>query len=153
MLYNGTEAPPGQVAAAYQSFMICIEMFFVSLLHLRAFSWGPFVVDSSRTADTARIFARVSSSLKSVRVPISACIHLAPVLLLPPPPRSLSRFPLALCYGTFVFSHFPLLTPVPLFPLLSPLLPIAQTLNPQDIVDDTIRNFSARYNDYHQVCV
>eukprot|EP01147_Barroeca_monosierra_P008661 gene8662-1056_t len=84
-----SDVKPGQVASAYQSFIICIEMFFVSLLHLKAFSWAPFVKQSSYAPDRIRIFHRVSSSLKSA-------------------------------------------------------------LNPRDIVDDTIRNFSVKYNQYHQ---
>eukprot|EP00730_Choanoeca_flexa_P014192 TRINITY_DN6114_c0_g1_i2.p1 TRINITY_DN6114_c0_g1~~TRINITY_DN6114_c0_g1_i2.p1 ORF type:complete len:395 (+),score=80.70 TRINITY_DN6114_c0_g1_i2:179-1363(+) len=84
---NETEAEPGELSGAYQNFFICVEMFFVSILHLKAFSVEPFKADQPGSS-RGHALGRVSSNLKSA-------------------------------------------------------------LSPRDLVDDTIRNFSSKYNKYH----
>eukprot|EP00045_Choanoeca_perplexa_P006893 m.60115 g.60115 ORF g.60115 m.60115 type:complete len:424 (-) comp13836_c0_seq5:535-1806(-) len=84
---NEDKAEPGELSAAYQNFFICVEMFFVAILHLKAFSVEPFKQDSDALS-RGHALGRVSSNLKSA-------------------------------------------------------------LSPRDLVDDTIRNFSSKYNKYH----
>lgn len=88
--FAAEDTEPGKLAAAYQNFFICVEMFFISVAHLYAFPYQPYInPDDEEMGMQLTAFQRVSSNLK-------------------------------------------------------------KTLNPRDIVDDTVRNFSSKYNNYHQ---
>jgi len=52
------------------------------------------------------------------------------------------------CHGNVVVKAKPLLTPFPRY--LHDDILLLQTLNPTDMIDDTIRNFSSSYSHYHQ---
>eukprot|EP00048_Salpingoeca_helianthica_P006948 m.104717 g.104717 ORF g.104717 m.104717 type:complete len:367 (-) comp14184_c0_seq1:23-1123(-) len=74
----------GELAVAYQNFLICFEMFFASVLYLYAFPWRPYVVEGRGRLATV---STISRNFRS-------------------------------------------------------------TLNPTDMIDDTIRNFSQSYAHY-----
>ena len=78
----------GEVAVAYQNFLICIEMFLAALLHLFAFPASPYRPEGGTRGHRA--------SIKSIYANLNS------------------------------------------------------TLNPTDVIDDTIRNFSSTYSQYHQ---
>lgn len=64
---NEHQAQPGELSSAFQNFLICIEMFFVSLFHLKAFAVGPFMkTDNVDVSSRVYTFTRVSSNLSSV---------------------------------------------------------------------------------------
>lgn len=65
-LFDQTD--PGRIATAYQNFIICIEMFFVSLAHLKAFPHKEYVGQNAQYTRRLASLQRVSSNLKKVRV-------------------------------------------------------------------------------------
>eukprot|EP00049_Salpingoeca_infusionum_P004481 m.79943 g.79943 ORF g.79943 m.79943 type:complete len:379 (-) comp12585_c0_seq1:374-1510(-) len=67
-LLESEEQDAGAISAAYQSFIICIEMFFVSILHLLAFPWKPFILDDGMDQPLGAL-QRVSTNLRSTLNP------------------------------------------------------------------------------------
>ena len=147
------DTEPGKLAAAYQNFFICVEMFFISVAHLYAFPYQPYInPDDEEMGMQLTAFQRVSSNLKKVgsggRVERARGSDKRAVrqasgqtsersdnrAVRQASERASGRE--ALSWGRGAIDSPP--------PILS------QTLNPRDIVDDTVRNFSSKYNNYHQ---
>eukprot|EP00051_Salpingoeca_urceolata_P035474 m.29816 g.29816 ORF g.29816 m.29816 type:complete len:386 (+) comp9280_c0_seq2:225-1382(+) len=84
---RGVEA--GELAVAYQNFLICVEMFFASVSIFYAFPWAPYMHGDGMHIALTNRFGAIGANLKSA-------------------------------------------------------------INPTDVIDDTIRNFSRNYKHYHQ---
>lgn len=111
MIEDRGEVEAGQIAMAYQNFIICIEMVLASIGLLYGFPHSDYKVGGPQ-AGSPEVLKGVAANLKNVRVPPCVCVEHG---------RQLcgSR----LCCGS-------------------------QTLNPKDVIDDTIRNFSSTYKKY-----
>lgn len=73
MIEDRGEVEAGQIAMAYQNFIICIEMVLASIGLLYGFPHSDYKVGGPQ-AGSPEVLKGVAANLKNVRVPLCVCV-------------------------------------------------------------------------------